>query len=104
MAVEAEQWFTGGANQAMRFGDFPKWAEDLAEGIRGSIDTPKACYALCLPAGHEVLSTFLGDTCGAACSMGGRWVHSLSQFLFCENCSEASHNELSVLGRRSRSK
>ncbi|CAK0737096.1 hypothetical protein CVIRNUC_000854 [Coccomyxa viridis] len=23
VAVEAEQWFTGGANQAMRFGDFP---------------------------------------------------------------------------------
>ena len=51
--MEAEQWLTGGANQAMRFGDFPQWAEDLAESVRGSIDIPKACYALCLPAGHD---------------------------------------------------
>ena len=53
-AVEAEQWFTGGANQAMRFGDFPQWAEDLAESIRGSVDTPQACCAACLPVWRHV--------------------------------------------------
>ena len=54
VAVEAEQWFTGGANQAMRFGDFPQWAEDLGESVRGSVDHPQAYCAACLPAWRHV--------------------------------------------------
>ena len=66
-AVEAEEWFTGAANQAMRFGDFPQWAEDLAESVRGSINTPKARRAPCLPAFHnDMVLSCLIDMCNAA--------------------------------------
>ena len=70
-AVEAEEWFTGGANQAMRFGDFPQWAENLAECVCGSITNPEACYAPCLP---DMLLTCLSDMGDAACSMDSCWV------------------------------
>ncbi|CAL5218435.1 g116 [Coccomyxa viridis] len=38
-AIAVEEWFAGSANQAMRFGGFPAWAEDLAEGIRSHFDS-----------------------------------------------------------------
>ena len=42
-AITAEEWFAGPANQAMRFGNFPAWAEDLAEGIRCHMTCEKVC-------------------------------------------------------------
>lgn len=46
-AVAAEEWFDGSANQAMRFGGFPDWAEDLAEDIRTHFDCEQARSCSC---------------------------------------------------------
>lgn len=35
--IESEDWFTGGTNQAMRFGQLPSWAEALGRMVPTSL-------------------------------------------------------------------
>ena len=46
-AIAAEEWFDGSANQAMRFGGFPDWAEELVEGIRAHFNSEEARSCSC---------------------------------------------------------
>lgn len=41
-AIECEEWFDGEANQAMRFGGFPEWADELSERIRSQVEDNEA--------------------------------------------------------------
>ena len=41
-AIGCEQWFDGEANQAMRFGGFPEWADELSERIRSQVEDKEA--------------------------------------------------------------
>ena len=85
-AIECEEWFDGEANQAMRFGGFPEWADELSERIRSQVEDKEARFQSCLPAATQTRQGVLAIVCIRYHS-----VFTISLLAMCGGCRQCWH-------------
>lgn len=89
-AIECEEWFDGEANQAMRFGGFPEWADELSERIRSQVEDKEASTKV-----PVLLACSNTDTTGRACLLLPAFryhsVSTISLQAMCRGCRQCRH-------------